>query len=112
MAAPRYIYHITSTAHWDQQGLLAEFSEESLESEGFIHCSREEQIAGTLKRFFRNRCDLVILKIDTSLLHVPMIYEAADDGSGFFPHVFGAIARRAITEVLKPADFTAPTRKV
>lgn len=99
MAAPKFIYHIVCLSDWETQKSQAEFTAASLEAEGFIHCSREEQIKGTLKRFFKNRKDLRILKIDTSLLNVPVIYEAADDGSGFFPHVFGTITMRAIADV-------------
>jgi uncharacterized protein (DUF952 family) len=103
MAAPKFIYHIVCLSDWEIQKSQAEFTAASLEAEGFIHCSREEQIKGTLKRFFKNRKDLRILKIDTSLLNVPVIYEAADDGSGFFPHVFGTITMRAIADVELPA---------
>ena len=103
MAAPKFIYHIVCLSDWETQKSQAEFTATSLEAEGFIHCSREEQIKGTLKRFFKNRKDLRILKIDTSLLNVPVIYEAADDGSGFFPHVFGTITMRAIAEVELPS---------
>ena len=103
MAAPKFIYHIVCLSDWEIQKSHAEFTAASLEAEGFIHCSREEQIKGTLKRFFKNRKDLRILKIDTSLLNVPVIYEAADDGSGFFPHVFGTITMRAIADVEIPA---------
>ena len=103
MAAPKFIYHIVCLSDWETQKSQAEFTATSLEAEGFIHCSREEQIKGTLKRFFKNRKDLRILKIDTSLLNVPVIYEAADDGSGFFPHVFGTITMRAIAGVELPS---------
>lgn len=102
MAAPRFIYHIVCLSDWEKQKSLSQFTAHSLDEEGFIHCSKEEQIAGTLKRFFKNRHDLRVLKIDTSLLNVPVIYEAADDGSGFFPHVFGTIAMRAILDVELP----------
>jgi uncharacterized protein (DUF952 family) len=102
MAAPRFIYHIVCVSDWEQQKSLSEYTAASLDAEGFIHCSKEEQISGTLKRFFKNRKDLRILKIDTSLLNVPVIYEAADDGSGFFPHVFGTITMRAIADVELP----------
>ncbi len=84
MAAPRFIYHIVFQLDWEKQENNESYSTQSLEEEGFIHCSKEEQIRGTLKRFFKNRTDLRILKIDTTLLDSPVLYEAADDGSGFF----------------------------
>lgn len=105
MAAPRFIYHIVFTDEWDRQVDNTSFSTTSFEEEGFIHCSKFEQVSGTLKRFFRNRTDVRILKIDTTLLDAPVLYEAADDGSGFFPHIFGSICKQAIVEVELPVAY-------
>lgn len=110
MAAPRFIYHIVLSNEWALQATLPEYESTSLEDEGFIHCSRLEQLPNTLKRFFSKQLDQVsILKIDTTLINVPLIYEAADDGSGFFPHLFGGIAQRSVVEVLVPPfEFMPP----
>jgi uncharacterized protein (DUF952 family) len=109
MSAPRFIYHIADLIEWEKQKESIVYTSYSLDDEGFIHCSKLEQIPSTLKRFFKNRSDLVILKIDTTLIRVPVIYEAADDGSGFFPHVFGAIAIASVVEVYNyPFDFLSP----
>jgi uncharacterized protein (DUF952 family) len=105
MAAPRFIYHIVFTDEWDRQKDNTIYSTSNFEDEGFIHCSKVEQISGTLKRFFRNRTDIRILKIDTTLLDAPVLYEAADDGSGFFPHIFGSICMQAIVEVEMPQGY-------
>jgi uncharacterized protein (DUF952 family) len=106
MAAPQFIYHIAILADWENQSNEKEYSIESLNEDGFIHCSKYEQLNATLKRFFEDRKDIVVLKIDTKLLNIPLIYEAADDGSGFFPHAFGPIQKNAIIEVITfPFDF-------
>ncbi|MEX1188656.1 MAG: DUF952 domain-containing protein [Bacteroidia bacterium] len=106
MAAPQFIYHIASVSDWKAQVQSSEYSNDSLEEEGFIHCSKYEQLEGTLKRFFENREDILILKMDTKMMNVPVIYEAADDGSGFFPHVFGVIQKKAVMETLSfPFNF-------
>lgn len=106
MPAPQFIYHIAEEAAWLNQSDEPVYSVDTLDDEGFIHCSRLEQLPATLNRFFENREDICILKIDTKLLQVPLIYEAADDGSGFFPHVFGSIRKSSITQVYNfPFDF-------
>lgn len=99
MAAPQFIYHIANFSDWEEQKKSQEYKSESLDSEGFIHCSRVCQLEGTVNRFFPGREDIILLKIDTRLLSAPLIYEAADDGSGLFPHAFGAINKNAIVEV-------------
>lgn len=107
MAAPQFIYHIAILADWENQTNEKEYSIESLNEDGFIHCSKYEQLNATLKRFFEDRKDIVVLRIDTKLLNIPLIYEAADDGSGFFPHAFGPIQKNAIVEVITfPFDFS------
>lgn len=107
MPAPQFIFHIAGSDSWKAQSGELTYSVASLEDEGFIHCSRWEQLARTINRFFSGRTDIVILKIDTKALQAPLIYEAADDGSGFFPHVFGQINQSCIKEVLQaPFDFT------
>lgn len=112
MAAPQFIYHITGLSDWKVQESENSYTSVSLEDEGFIHCSRFEQLPATLHRFFKDRSDLLILKIDTKQLNVPLIYEAAEDGSGFFPHVFGVIRKKSITEVYSfPFNFLNQSSK-
>ncbi len=103
MAAPRFIYHIVPLSEWKKQSEEPEYEAASLDEEGYIHCSREEQLMSTIKRFFSGKANQIrILKIDTTLINVPLIYEAADDGSGFFPHLYGGIVRRSVVEVIEP----------
>jgi uncharacterized protein (DUF952 family) len=106
MAAPQHIYHIATRSDWDSMKNSNEYSIETLEKEGFIHCSKWEQLAATIKRFFLDRTDIVLLKIDTKRLNAPLIYEAAADGSGFFPHAFGPININSIIQILEyPFNF-------
>ncbi len=57
----------------------------------FIHACSEEQLPGVLERFYRGvpRDELVLLEVDTTGL--PLEVEAASDGFGDFPHVYGPI---------------------
>jgi len=54
--------------------------------DGFIHFSAEEQIENTLEKYYSNKKDLVLLKVDTlNLDH--LIWEQASDGN-MFPHLY------------------------
>jgi len=103
MPAPRFIYHIVLIADWLKQKDDETYFPSGFDDDGFIHCSRLEQLNATIKRFYKTKKDkdLRVLRIDTTQLNVPLIYEAAEDGSGFFPHVFGRISAQAITEVIE-----------
>jgi uncharacterized protein (DUF952 family) len=99
MNIPLNIYHIVLKSDWKQQINLPEYTAASLAIEGFIHASNLEQIVATLNRFFATEMDnVVILKIDTTLLLPKLVYEPA--GDELFPHIFGGINKNAIVEIL------------
>ncbi|MCW3012385.1 MAG: hypothetical protein JWO90_2789 [Solirubrobacterales bacterium] len=63
----------------------------------FTHACHPEQLPGVLERFYAGvpREDLVLLEVDPEGL--PVRIEAASDGAGDFPHVYGPIP---VTNVL------------
>lgn len=96
--APTMIYHITERTAWETAGPA--YTSPSLETEGFIHCSRAEQVAATANRFYRGRHGLVLLVIDPAKLRAELRHEAAVDGAGVFPHIHGPLNADAVTGVL------------
>ena len=54
--------------------------------DGYIHFSDKEQLKGTLKKFYLNQKDLILLKVDALKLD-KLIYEQSSDGS-MFPHLY------------------------
>jgi uncharacterized protein (DUF952 family) len=96
------IFHITTRAEWESQREQNSYSAASIESEGFIHASRADQIADTANRIFAGRDDLIILVIDVDKLTSPLKVEDSY-GRGSFPHVYGPITKDAI---LSTVDFT------
>ena len=57
--------------------------------DGFIHFSGEEQVEGTLKKYYLNQKDLILLKVDTLKLD-HLIWEQASDGN-MFPHLYSPL---------------------
>jgi uncharacterized protein (DUF952 family) len=57
--------------------------------DGYIHFSGEDQVAGTLKKFYQNQKDLILLKVDTLKLD-HLIWEQASDGN-MFPHLYSPL---------------------
>jgi uncharacterized protein (DUF952 family) len=105
------ILHITSRAAWKDAQQRGEYIAPSLQSEGFIHCSTEKQVAHVANAFYRGQHDLVLLNIDEAKLKPELKWEApagpAAPGisdSDSFPHIFGPINVEAIASVL---DFAA-----
>ena len=99
------IYHIVFPHYWAKFEGSAEYVSETLDAEKFIHCSRKDQLAGVLERFFAGINDLLIVEIDESKLTSLLLYEAVPDSEETFPHIFGPINREAIGKVVSKSTF-------
>jgi uncharacterized protein (DUF952 family) len=94
-----FIYHVTTKKLWAEAQLVGHFDSDTLETEGFIHCSTEPQVAGVLERYYKGQTDLVKLKIDKSKVDRPLIFELAGSINEVFPHIHGALNLNAVVEV-------------
>ncbi len=84
------ILHITQRHEWETAKNLGIYRSNTLDSEGFIHCSTVAQAIGSANRFFKDRTDLVILKIDVDRVTPEIRYEGADSNN-LFPHIYGEL---------------------
>ena len=60
------------------------------------HFSGEEQVEGTLKKYYANQKDLVLLKVETLKLD-HLIWEQASDGN-MFPHLYSPLNLSNVTD--------------
>jgi uncharacterized protein (DUF952 family) len=99
------IWHITKRQQWEQAKLAQVYRSETLESEGFIHCSTSQQVLKVANAFFRGQQGLVLLGIDSEKVQAEIRYEEVD-GKEYFPHIYGALKTEAVIEVLdfEPGD--------
>jgi uncharacterized protein (DUF952 family) len=87
------ILHITQRQRWEEAKLVGSYRAESLETEGFIHCSLPQQFVKTANRFFANQKDLVILCIDSDRVTGEIRYEGEKE---LFPHIYDALNVNAV----------------
>ena len=88
------ILHITMAAEWAAAQALGDYRLDTLDTEGFIHCSTAAQVRGTLGRFYRGIPDLVRLEIDPALLgDVELRWEGEPEA---FPHIYGPLSVDAV----------------
>ena len=95
------ILHITQRQLWETAKNLGTYRSNTLDSEGFIHCSTTAQVLGSANRFFKDQTDLVILTIDTSRVKPEIKYEGVEK-TNLFPHIYGELN---IDAVLQAIDF-------
>ncbi|MGH3876110.1 MAG: DUF952 domain-containing protein [Actinophytocola sp.] len=82
---------------------------DSLDTEGFIHCSDFGTAHLPANRMFAGRTDLVLLEVDPARLDVPLRWEPGsppDPNGVWFPHVYGPIPAAAVvaTHDFPPAE--------
>lgn len=95
------ILHITSQAAWQQARNEGSYRGDTLESEGFIHCSTPEQLTGSANTFFYGRTDLVLLCIEPGRVVSEIRYEHPASGDErLFPHIYGPLNLDAVIQVL------------
>ena len=93
------IYHVTTSLAWNEALSKGFYEADSLATEGFIHMSRKEQVAGVLDRYYKNATGLVLLHIDESLLTALLKYELSPSINEEFPHLFGPLNCNAVVSV-------------
>lgn len=94
------IYHIVSKSDWEAAAGGEFYRGDTLDTEGFIHCSTAEQVVDTANFLFRGREDLLLLAIDEALLSAEVRYEDAGDGR-LFPHIYGPLEVAAVVWVVE-----------
>lgn len=88
------IYHLVLPHVWEKQADQP-YRADSLASEGFIHCSFAEQVAGSANRFYADQQDLLVLHIEPARLTSPLREEPSNTGE-IFPHIHGPLNRDAV----------------
>jgi uncharacterized protein (DUF952 family) len=91
------IFHITARTDWDAARQLGEYCADSLDDEGFIHASTQEQVLRTANRFYHGQKGLVLLEIDAAKVQADIRYEDLSGEGMLFPHIYGALNVDAVS---------------
>lgn len=83
-------FHICTQADWQAARVDGRsLAPDSLASEGFIHCSRREQILCVANDIFHGELDLLLLEIDPQRVNAEIRWDLA--AHTFFPHIYGPL---------------------
>ena len=86
----KYIFKIIDLDKWKKEKQSETYSGSSKDIEdGFIHFSGEDQIKGTLEKYYPKQENLVLLKVETLKLD-HLIWEQASDGN-MYPHLYSSL---------------------
>ena len=91
------IYHIVLPETWEQFKDEPFYEAGSLATEGFIHCSYQNQLPEVLERYYKNAERVLILHINPHLLTAELVAEPSTNGE-IYPHIYGKINCQAIVD--------------
>ena len=94
-----FIFKIINKEEWNKAKKKGVYlgSKKDIE-DGYIHFSGEDQVLGTLKKYYKNEKNLVLLKVETlNLDH--LLWEQASDGN-MFPHLYSPLNVKYIVDEL------------
>ena len=92
------IYHIVLPEVWETFTDEYEYEAESLQTEGFIHCSYQNQLDEVLRRYYSNAGKILILHINPHFLKSDLISEPSTNRE-VYPHIYGKINKSAIVNI-------------
>ena len=86
----KYIFKIIDIKEWQKVKISGSYSGSTKDiQDGFIHFSGEDQVKGTLEKYYSKQKNLVLLKVETLKLD-HLIWEQASDGN-MFPHLYSGL---------------------
>jgi uncharacterized protein (DUF952 family) len=94
------ILHITPLEDWLRALEAGTYRAKSLSSEGFIHCSRPDQVEHVANTLFHGHQGLVLLCIDRERVAAPVRDENLEGGVDRFPHIYGPLNLDAVRQVV------------
>ncbi len=97
---PMTIYHITTNEAWETAVSQDEYRADSLETEGFIHCSTAKQVLAPANELFHGQHGLILLCINEEQITQPVIYEDLYSLGIDFPHIYGPLNPNAVIETV------------
>lgn len=93
------IFHLMAERDWEKTRGALHWRPDSLDEEGFIHCSRdEEQALRVVARLYSDRTDMLALEVDTEKLDYPVVPEPSRSGE-IYPHIYGPLNMSAVVMV-------------
>ena len=91
------IVHLCQKQDWETAKNRGEYRAESLDQEGFIHCSHPDQVIEVANRYYQGVSDMVLIWINPDRVQAEIRWEAAD--AEVFPHIYGALNLDAVLAV-------------
>jgi histidine triad (HIT) family protein len=78
---------------------LGHYEPDSIENDGFIHCSDFDQATERAANIYSGQKDLLLLEIDEELVKAAIVYEDLYGMNQMFPHMYGILNLEAVKAI-------------
>jgi len=92
------ILHITKSEQWQKAKLEGVYRGDTLDSQGFIHCSTFQQVIRVANALYHEQRGLVLLCITSDRVQSEIKYESAGSEE-LYPHIYGPLNIDAVEKV-------------
>ena len=98
---PRFVpvaslFHLVAPEDWPAVGW---YRPDSLRTEGFVHLSFADQVAGSANRHYGDAPALAVVELDPAALGAPVVVEDSYGSGTAYPHVYAAMPVAAAVAV-------------
>lgn len=95
------IFHITTEENFNAFKKNKNYEPESLDEDGFIHCSSGHQVENTANEKFAGQDRILLLVIDVTALNSKIKYEKDPESGKKYPHIYGPLDTNAIIDKIE-----------
>jgi uncharacterized protein (DUF952 family) len=95
------VYHLLTKKQWEKAKEMGFYVPDSLEKDGFIHCSTKKQVLPTAERRFQGRKDLLLLAINPKRVKAKIVFEDLKGMGEKHPHIYGKLSLDEIESVVE-----------
>ncbi len=92
------ILHITTSERWERAKTSGIYKTESLEKQGFIHCSYPSQLVRDANTNYQGKKGLVLLCIESNRVRADVHEEGLGEES--YPNIFGPLNLDSVAKVI------------
>lgn len=96
------LFHVTTRDDWQEHKNSGNYEPESLDTQGFIHCSSGHQVEDTANKHFADKEQILLLVIDVAMVREQIKYEEDKNGEKF-PHIYGPLSINAVIDQIDVA---------
>ena len=94
------ILHITSLEQWEKAKSIGIYRGDTLDSQGYIHCSTARQIIKVADALYPNQKGLALLCIEAEKVKAKILYEGYGAEESY-PHIYGPLNIDAVVKAVR-----------